>query len=272
MNDALRLLTSLVLAGAVWIALQPLAFYPCRLTEWRYAFGAEFRSMRTRLREGARELGAVQRKEREIRARSRKQNADIDTRAKETIRGYEQKRDTLLDPGPGERLAAEGRLELYERRLVFLKEEPDGESPAVEVSMTLAGLTITQRRSSGRIRLTARSQKGDILSAFFPETSEVEARHLYDRICSAVNKEEAVSEERENEASRLASEMRCAEKEARARTAAVNNAQAEQIAALQPDRKAAEDAFDAQCTDWEDETGRRPHPRWCRWSAWWWRW
>jgi hypothetical protein len=269
--DPVYTLTLLLATGVLWIVLHPLVIYPCRLKEWRYAFGSEHQALRGELRAAAVRLGTLQRRARRIRNTTKRQSADVDSRTRETVQALRRKRDALLSPDRGDRLAGEGRLELYERRLVFLK-EPQGDELAVEdLSMPLSGLTITSETSSGRIFVTA-EQQGDHHTAVYPETREVEVRHLCDAISSAAHKEGIASTEREDEAARITSEIQGIEKEAKSRKAEFHSTQEEQIEALRPETEQAANEFDVRCAEWEKETGRRPHPQWCRWSRWWWPW
>lgn len=269
--DAAYLLL-LIPVGAIWLALHPLVIYPCRLSEWRYAFGSRHRDMRGNLLGAARKLDAVQRKKRKIQHAFARRVAETDSRTEDTVQALQQKRDSLRAPSRGERVAGLGKLELYKTRLVFLEKEPDGTEPPAEVhSMPLPGLKLETGALHGKYVLTA-TCRGDRRSVTFPDAQGEEVLHLVDAIRSAAHKEEIECREREDEALKVSAELRRIEADAHEQKEKLHNSRAERVAALKPEIERAEEAYELQCSEWEKETGRRPHPRWCRSSAWWWRW
>ncbi|MHC3463730.1 hypothetical protein [Streptomyces flavovirens] len=262
--DVVVLLLLLAAGSALWAVLRPLVIYPCRLGEWRrYAFGAEYHQEREALRRASRDRAAVQRTSSEDLKAIEKRIAEIDSTRSGRVQALGQQRQTLLNPGRGERVDGEGELELYERNLVFLKKAPEGQELPAEHSMPLTGLTAETDSDAGHLYIVV-TRPDERRSATYPLTKGPEVRRLVDAIYTAVQKEEADCGKREREAAGIATEIQRIQDDVTTQVAEAQGERAELIETQRQDQRRAEADFRAQCDAWAKLTGRRPN--------WWWRW
>lgn len=260
--DVVVLLLLLAAGSALWAVLRPLVIYPCRLGEWRrYAFGAEYHQEREVLRRASRDRAAVRRTSSEDLKAIDKRIAEIDSSRSERVQALEQQRQTLLNPGRGERVDGEGELELYERSLVFLKKAPEGQELPAEHPMPLTRLTAETDSDAGHLYIVV-TRPGERRSATYLPTKGPEVRRLVDAIYTAAQKEEAAREKRERDAARIAIEIQHIQADATMQEAEARREHAKLIETQRQDRQRADADFRAQCDAWEKLTGRRPH--------WWW--
>lgn len=263
--DVVVLLLLLAAGSAIWAVLRPLVIYPCRLGEWRYAFSSEYHQQRETLRRASRARAAVQRTSGEGLTAIDQHIAKIDSTRSEHVQALEQRRETLLSPGRGERVDGEGELELYEHELVFLKTAPEGQEPPAEPPppVPLAGVTADRAEDAGHLYIVVTWPRGR-RSATYPLTKGPEVQRLADAIHTAVKIEKTAREEREREAAGITTKIQRIQADATTQEAEAQRKREELRKTHDQDQRRAEADFRTQCDTWEKLTGRRPH-QWWRW-------
>ncbi|MEO3756498.1 hypothetical protein [Streptomyces sp. B6B3] len=143
--DFVTVLLLLLLLAVSGLARQ-WVLYPCRVSEWRYAFGGENSEERQALHKARRQKRGVEEKHRfETAELKRKLSAQLRTH-QERIRLLEGDREALLRPGWGSRVSGGslGLLRLHEHVLISVKVAPEGEQDDTDVEwkLDLAGLEV----------------------------------------------------------------------------------------------------------------------------------
>ncbi|GLV81498.1 hypothetical protein Slala03_11870 [Streptomyces lavendulae subsp. lavendulae] len=250
--------------GAFW-ALRRLRLYPCRASEWRYAFAAAHRDQREALHGARVNRQAVESEQRRHLTRAREHVEEIEQRGRQRARTLKAERRRLLRPGWGAAVGPRvGQLRLHEHVLVFMKEAPEGEeAPAgIDETLPLADLAIGFSDAREHLFLHITRQDGTHRTATFPRADhrETAVRHFRDRIHNQVLAERAFRESARERTAEIDAELQQLESD----TAAQREQAHLEATALGETQRAdprllrALADWEAQCDVWQKLTGRRP--------------
>lgn len=250
--------------GAFW-ALRRLRLYPCRMSEWRYAFAAAHRDQREALHRARGNRRAVEGEQRRHLARAREHVEEIEQRGRQEARTLKTERQRLLRPGWGSAVGPRlGPLRLHQHVLLFMKEAPEGEeAPAgIDETLPLADLTVSFSDAREHLFLHVTRQDGTQRTAVYPraEHRETAVRHFRDRIHNQVLAARAFRESARERTVEIDTELRQLEADTAARR---EQARLEATALGETQRadprllRALAD-WEAQCDVWQKLTGHRP--------------
>ncbi|MFB0626208.1 hypothetical protein [Streptomyces sp. AB3(2024)] len=250
--------------GAFW-ALRRLCLYPCRMSEWRYAFAAAHRDRREALHRTRLNRRAVEGEQRRHLARAREHVEEIEQRGRQEARALKTERQRLLRPGWGSSVGPRlGPLRLHEHVLLFMKEAPEGEeAPAgIDETLPLADLTVSFSDAREHLFLHVTRQDGTQRTAVYPRAAhrETAVRHFRDRIHNQVLAARTFREsarertaEIDTELQQLASDTAARREQAGLEVTALGETQRADPRLL----RALAD-WEAQCDVWQKLTGHRP--------------